>query len=259
MKGVILAGGVGSRLFPLTKVTNKHLLPVYDRPMIYYPLETLVSAGIRDILIVTGGRSAGDFMSLLADGHDFGLKQLYYAYQREEGGIAQALGLAQEFIGNDKVCVILGDNILGGSIAPAVQAFREQPKGARILLKSVTDPERFGVAQFEGDRIASIVEKPRVAPSSYAVTGVYMYDHTVFDKIARLVPSGRGELEITDVNNAYIQEGTLTHSILDCTWTDAGTFESLAYASRLVEGSRRLDEPGRDAAAAMVRVAGQIQ
>ena len=212
MKGIVLAGGTGSRLFPLTKITNKHLLPVYDKPMIYYPIQMLVDAGIRDILIVTGGRNAGDFLRLLANGKEFGLTHLDFTYQEGEGGIAEALALAEHFSDGKRVCVILGDNIIEGSIRQAVEEFRRQPAGARILLKEVTDAERFGVAEFQGDRIIGIEEKPEKPKSNYAVTGIYMYDATVFEKIKTLVPSQRGELEITDVNNAYIREGAMTCS-----------------------------------------------
>lgn len=234
MKGIILAGGTGSRLFPLTKVTNKHLLPVYDEPMIYYPIRTLTDAGITEILIVTGGRNSGDFLRLLSNGKDFGLKHLNYTYQEGEAGIADALRLAEHFADGEKVCVILGDNILEGSVREAARRFESQPQGAHILLKEVQSPERFGVARFEGDRIVGIEEKPKSPPSRYAVTGVYFYDSTVFEKIGRLKPSGRGELEITDVNNFYIEERTLTHSFLQGWWTDAGTFESLRTATNLV-------------------------
>ncbi|MGD1101284.1 MAG: sugar phosphate nucleotidyltransferase [Terriglobia bacterium] len=237
MKGVILAGGTGSRLYPLTKVTNKHLLPVYNAPMIYYPLWTLVNAGVTQILIVTGGRNAGDFLRLLANGKEFGLKRLNYAYQEGEGGIADALRLAEDFAEGEKICVLLGDNILQGSIKQAVVRFEEQARGAHILLKGVTNPERFGVPVFEGDRIIRIEEKPAHPASQFAVTGVYFYDASVFEKARRLKPSSRGELEITDVNNAYLQEGTLTYSILEGWWTDAGTFESLRLASNLVAES----------------------
>jgi glucose-1-phosphate thymidylyltransferase len=234
MKGVILAGGTGSRLFPLTKVTNKHLLPVYNAPMIYYPLWTLVNAGIQQILVVTGGRNAGDFLRLLSNGKEFGLKHLNYAYQEGEGGIADALRLAENFAEGEKICVILGDNILQGSIKPAVDNFQRQPRGAHIMLKEVANPERFGVPVFERDRITRIEEKPARPASPFAVTGVYFYDSTVFAKANQLKPSSRGELEITDVNNAYLQEATLTYSILDGWWTDAGTFESLRTATNLV-------------------------
>ncbi len=239
MKGVVLAGGTGSRLAPLTKITNKHLLPIYDKPMIFYPIQTLVDAGIRDIMIVTGGRNAGDFLRLLGNGKEFGLAHLNYTYQEGEGGIAEALGLAEHFADGQKLCVILGDNIIEGSIQDAVDAFCEQAAGARILLKEVQDAERFGVAEIAGERIVGVEEKPRRPKSNYAVTGIYMYDATVFDKIRALVPSQRGELEITDVNNAYIAEGSMTFSYLQGWWTDAGTFESLLRAGNLVARSRR--------------------
>jgi len=237
MKGVVLAGGTGSRLFPLTKITNKHLLPIYDKPMIYYPIQALVDAGIRDILIVTGGRNAGDFLRLLANGKEFGLTHLDFTYQEGEGGIAEALNLARHFADNSKLCVILGDNIIEGSIRGAVEDFRNQARGAKILLKEVADAERFGVAEIAGDRVVNIEEKPKRPKSNYAVTGFYMYDETVFEKIETLVPSNRGELEITDVNNAYIREGTMTFSYLEGWWTDAGTFESLLRAGNLVAKS----------------------
>ena len=234
MKGVILAGGLGSRLRPLTSVTNKHLLPVYDKPMVYYPIEALVGAGIRDILLVTGGNSAGDFLRLLGNGEEFGLERLSYAYQKGEGGIADALSLARPFAGDSKICVILGDNIVERSIASAVEAFRKQDKGGKILVKEVHDPERFGVAEIDGDKVMNIVEKPSDPKSNYAVTGIYMYDSKVFEFIEGLEPSARGELEITDVNNMYIEDGTLTWEKLEGWWTDAGTFESLLRASNLV-------------------------
>jgi len=242
MKGVVLAGGTGSRLFPLTKITNKHLLPIYDKPMIYYPIRTLVDAGIRDILIVTGGRNAGDFLRLLANGKEFGLVHLDYTYQEGEGGIAEALGLAEHFADGSQLCVVLGDNIIEGSIRSAVESFRHQASGARILLKEVSDAERFGVAEIQDGRIIGIEEKPERPKSNYAVTGIYMYDGTVFEKVRELVPSRRGELEITDVNNAYIREGSMNFSFLDGWWTDAGTFESLLRASNLVARSRQSAE-----------------
>ena len=247
MKGIVLAGGTGSRLFPLTKITNKHLLPIYDKPMIYYPIQTLVDAGIRDILLVTGGRNSGDFLRLLANGKEFGLKHLNYAYQEGEGGIADALALAEHFADGDKICVILGDNILEGSIADAVQAFEKQDRGARILLKEVTDAERFGVAEMKDGRIVSIEEKPKKPKSNCAVTGIYMYDGSVFEKVKHLVPSGRGELEITDVNNAYIKDGTMTFSYVEGWWTDAGTFESLLRATNLVAHSRTPEQRAKAA------------
>lgn len=234
MKGVILAGGIGSRLFPLTRVTNKHLLPVYNRPMIFYPVQTLVNAGIKDILIVTGGQDAGDFLRLLGNGKDFGLQHINYTYQQGEGGIADALRLAEYFAGGGKICVVLGDNIIETNINQARAQFEEQARGAHIILKEVADPERFGVPVFEGDRIVRIEEKPKEPKSRYAVIGIYFYDATVFDRIRTLKPSGRGEFEITDVNNQYLADGTLTHSILEGWWTDAGTFESLLRATNLV-------------------------
>ena len=238
MKGIILAGGLGSRLRPLTKVTNKHLLPVYDKPMIYYPLETLCKAGIDEIMIVTGGNSAGDFLRLLGNGREFGLHDIYYTYQEGEGGIADALGLAAHFAAGHKICVILGDNIIEKSIRGAVEDFRQQKNGAKILLKEVPDAERFGVAEFSGDRIIGIEEKPRQPKSAYAVTGIYLYDESVWDKVRTLKPSERGELEITDVNNAYIREGSMSFAFLDGWWTDAGTFESLLRATNLVAQTR---------------------
>jgi glucose-1-phosphate thymidylyltransferase len=237
MKGVVLAGGTGSRLYPLTKITNKHLLPVYDKPMIYYPIQTLVDAGIDDILVVTGGRTAGDFLRLLANGKEFGLRRLHYAYQEGEGGIAEALALAEEFADGEKVCVILGDNIIEKSIRHAADEFRQQDRGAKILLKEVPDAERFGVAELSGSRCINIEEKPKRPKSNYAVTGIYMYDGTVFDKVKRVEPSDRGELEITDVNNLFIREGTMTFAFLDGWWTDAGTFESLLRANQMVAAS----------------------
>jgi len=234
MKGIILAGGLGTRLRPLTLVTNKHLLPVYDRPMIYFPIECLCNAGIREILIVTGGEHAGDFLKLLRNGKHLGVRDLHYTYQEGEGGIADALMLAEDFADGDKVCVVLGDNIIEKHIRKAVGDFFVQPTGAKILLKQVDDPERFGVAKIEGGKIAQIIEKPKDPPSNYAVTGIYLYDNDVFNIAKTLEPSDRGELEITDVNNEYLRRGDLTYSILDGWWTDAGTFESLHRASRMV-------------------------
>lgn len=234
MKGVVLAGGLGSRLHPLTKVTNKHLLPVYDRPMIYYPIQTLVNAGIREIMLVTGGNNAGDFLKLLGNGKEFGLHHLDYTYQEGEGGIADALRLAEYFADGEPVCVVLGDNIIEGNIVRATQAFREQKVGAKILLKEVKDPQRFGVPVLNGDRVVKIEEKPEQPRSPYAVTGLYFYDARVFDIIKTLKPSGRGELEITDVNNAYIEARQLTWEVLEGWWTDAGTTASLLQANQLV-------------------------
>jgi len=235
VKGIILAGGLGTRLRPLTNVTNKHLLPVYNKPMIYYPLGTLVEAGIREIMVVTGGNNAGDFLRLLRNGKEFGLSHLHYAYQEGEGGIAQALSLAESFVDDDLLCVVLGDNIIEDSIRPYVERFKEQGRGAKILLKEVPDPQRFGVAELgPNGNVLRIIEKPAVPPSSYAVTGFYMYDSRVFEIIHTLKPSKRGELEITDVNNGYIESGSMTYDILPGWWTDAGTIESLLRATNLV-------------------------
>ncbi|HEX6124047.1 MAG TPA: sugar phosphate nucleotidyltransferase [Pyrinomonadaceae bacterium] len=234
MKGVILAGGLGSRLFPLTKITNKHLLPVHNQPMIYYPLQTLINAGIDDIMIVTGGNSAGDFLRLLGNGKHFGLRHLNYTYQEGEGGIADALSLVEHFADASPVCVVLGDNIIERNIRSAADEYRQQGSGAKILLKKVPDPQRFGVPELDGDKVLRIEEKPSQPKSEFAVTGIYFYDVTVFDIIKTLVPSGRGELEITDVNNHYIDRGEMTWNELDGWWTDAGTFESLLRASNLV-------------------------
>ena len=237
MKGIVLAGGLGTRLLPLTKVTNKHLLPVYDRPMIYYPIQTLVNAGVTEILLVTGGNNAGDFLKLLGNGKEFGLKHLDYTYQEGEGGIADALRLAEYFADGEPICVVLGDNIIEGNIAKTAQAFRDQKVGAKILLKQVEDPQRFGVPVLDGKRVVKIEEKPKQPRSSYAVTGIYFYDARVFSIIKTLKPSGRGELEITDVNNAYIEANELTWDLLDGWWTDAGTIESLHRANQLVAGT----------------------
>jgi len=234
MKGVILAGGLGTRLYPLTKVTNKHLLPVYDKPMIYYPIQTLINAGIDDILIVTGGNNAGDFLKLLGNGKEFGLKHINYTYQEGEGGIAEALRLAEFFASGERICVVLGDNIIEKNIRKAVENFRKQKEGAKILLKEVPDPQRFGVAELRGDRIAGIEEKPKEPKSRYAVIGIYLFDQQVFDTIKTLKPSDRGELEITDVNNRYIEKDLMTWDILEGWWTDAGTFESLLRANQMV-------------------------
>jgi len=234
MKGVVLAGGLGSRLYPLTKVTNKHLLPVYNEPMIYYPIRILVNAGINEILIVTGGNNAGDFLRLLENGKDFGLKHINYAYQQGEGGIAAALSLAEHFADRDKIAVVLGDNIIEGNIKKVAEKFLAQKDGARILLKEVSDPQRFGVPVFEGKKIIRIEEKPAEPASHYAVIGIYMYDYRVFEFIKSLKPSKRGELEITDVNNFYIREGNMQWDVLEGWWTDAGTFESLQSAGQMV-------------------------
>lgn len=251
MKGVILAGGLGTRLRPLTKITNKHLLPVYDRPMIYYPIQCLLNAGIDEILLVTGGDHAGDFLRLLGNGKALGVRELHYTYQEGEGGIADALSLAEDFADGQRICVILGDNIVERSIRRPVEAFRSQPSGARILLKEVPDPQRFGVARLEGGRIVEIVEKPTDPPSNLAVTGIYMYDKDVFRFIQGLSPSDRGELEITDVNNMYLARGDLAYDVLEGWWTDAGTFESLLRATNLVvrTGANKVEETSLDAEA----------
>jgi glucose-1-phosphate thymidylyltransferase len=238
LKGVVLAGGTGSRLRPLTHVTNKHLLPVYDEPMIHFPIRMLVEAGIRDIMVVTGGESAGDFMKLLGSGEAFGLDHLEYAYQKGAGGIAEALGLTRYFIGGDDVVVVLGDNILEKPIAGAVERYRKQGGGARVLLKRVPDPQRFGVARVEHDKVVEIIEKPKTPASDLAVIGVYMYDNRVFEIVAGLPRSARGELEITDVNNAYLRQGDLRYEVVDGWWKDAGTFESLFHANQLVHEMR---------------------
>jgi len=243
LKGVVLAGGLGTRLRPLTSVTNKHLLPVFNQPMIYYPIQTLVNAGISDIMVVTGGNSAGEFLRLLGNGKAFGLKHLNYTYQEGEGGIADALSLVEHFASGEPVCVVLGDNIIEGNIAAAVRAYRHQGGGAKIILKKVTDPQRFGVPKLEGRKVITIEEKPSQPQSDYAVIGIYMFDGEVYNIIRTLEPSGRGELEITDVNNAYIARAEMTWEELDGWWTDAGTFESLLHASNLVAqtGANKLE------------------
>ena len=241
MKGIVLAGGLGSRLHPLTKITNKHLLPIYNRPMIYYPIQTLVDAGITEILIVTGGRNAGDFLQLLGNGKAFGLKHLDYTYQEGEGGIAAALSLAEYFVDRDLVCVILGDNIYEKSVRDSAANFTQRGRGAKIHLKKVEHPQRFGVPIISGDRIVKIEEKPQQPKSEYAVTGLYMYDPIVFEIIKTLKPSGRGELEITDVNNAYIERDEMTYAIVDGWWSDAGTFDSLLRSNILVASQAESD------------------
>jgi glucose-1-phosphate thymidylyltransferase len=249
MKGIILAGGLGTRLRPLTLVTNKHLLPVYDQPMVYYPIQCLVNAGIRDILVVTGGGHAEDFDKALVNSKELGIDNLEFAYQQGEGGIADALKLAEKFSQGDKICVVLGDNIIEGNIRQAVEDFTAQPTGAKLLLKEVPDPERFGVAVIDGEgsaaQIREIVEKPTNPESHYAVTGLYCYDSDVFDLCKTLKPSARGELEITDLNNAYLKRGDLTFEVLEGWWTDAGTIESLYRATTLVAegGANHLDLP----------------
>jgi glucose-1-phosphate thymidylyltransferase len=222
MKGVILAGGTGSRLLPLTKVTNKHLLPVYDKPMIYYPLECMAKSGIDEVLLVTGGNNSGDFIRLLGNGRAFGLKELNYTYQEGAGGIAEALGLAEHFAGGDSICLILGDNILEYSMTETVRRFRHQGQGAKILLAKVENPKAYGVAEMDGERVVRIVEKPKEPKSNWAVIGIYFYDGQVFDIVRTLKPSARNELEITDVNNAYIERGEMTYDKVDGFWADAG-------------------------------------
>ena len=244
MKGIVLAGGKGTRLHPLTRVTNKHLLPVYELPMIYYPIQALVNAGIRDIVLVTGGNNAGDFLRLLSNGKDFGLRHLNFTYQEGEGGIADALRLTEPFVEGHKICVILGDNIIENNIIASARQFEKQERGAHILLKEVPDPERFGCPEVKDGKIVGIEEKPKQPKSRFAVTGIYFYDSSVFKKISGLKPSWREELEITDVNNMYLQEGTLTHSILEGWWTDAGTFQSLRHATNLVAQTGANRVPG---------------
>ena len=244
MKGVILAGGLGSRMLPLTRVSNNHLLPIYDRPMIFYPIEMLVRAGIRDILIVTGGNHAGEFLRLLSDGKEFGLDEISYTYQKGDGGIAEALKLAEHFAAGQRIVVVLGDNLLEKDITPHIQAFERQTSGARLLLKEVPDPQRFGVPVMQDGRIVRIEEKPKQPKSRFAVTGVYMYDQAVFEFCRRLVPSARVELEITDVNNAYIERGDIAFDVVDGWWTDAGTFESYYLANKLVAEQRGWRPPG---------------
>ena len=240
MKGIVLAGGLGKRLYPLTKITNKHLLPVYDRPMIYYPISTLVEAGIKDILIVTGGNNAGDFLRLLGNGKEFGLKHLNYTYQEKEGGIAEAVGLAEEFAEGDKVVIILGDNLIGPSIRKEVEQFKRQNSGGKIFLKKVANPKEYGVAQLKGNRVVGIEEKPTRPKSNLAVIGLYMYDHEIFEIVKTLKPSRRGELEITDVNNTYIQKGKLTYSVLKGFWADAGeSIQALLEANLLIAKKAR--------------------
>lgn len=244
MKGVVLAGGLGSRLYPLTKITNKHLLAVFDKPMIYYPIQCLVNAGITEIMVVTGGNYAGHFLQLLRNGSDFGLKRLGYAYQEGEGGIADALKLAEEFADGDSICVVLGDNIIEGNIKKAADDFAAQGGGAKIMLKEVHDPERFGVATVAADgKVEKIIEKPSKPETNLAVIGIYMYDSDVFNICRELKPSDRGELEITDVNNEYVRRGNLSSEVLKGWWTDAGTFESLYRSATLVKegGANRMD------------------
>lgn len=244
MKAIILAGGTGSRLYPLTKVTNKHLLPVGKYPMIFHSVYKFKQAGLTDILVVTGKEHMGDVVNLLGSGSEMGVS-FTYKVQDEAGGIAQALGLAEQFVGQEQMVVILGDNVFADDITSYVNHFRQQKKGAKILLKEVDNPNRFGVAELQGDNIVSIEEKPQFPKSKYAVTGIYMFDHSVFQIIKKLKPSSRGELEITDVNNAYIERGELTYDILNGWWTDAGTHASLARANELAKDVIFGDEFGK--------------
>ena len=244
MKGIVLAGGLGTRLLPLTKITNKHLLPVYRDPMIYYPIKILINAGIRDIMIVTGGNHAGEFLRLLGDGKQFGLKHISYTYQEGEGGIAEALGLTEDFADGDKIVVVLGDNIIENNIIKQKESFERQKEGAKIIIKKVPHPEHFGVPEFVGDKVVRIEEKPKKPKSEYAVIGIYMYDYRVFDVVKTLERSERGELEITDVNNYYIRSGLMTYDTLDGWWIDAGSsHDNLAQASQLVikTGANKVD------------------
>jgi glucose-1-phosphate thymidylyltransferase len=242
LKGIVLAGGLGTRLYPITKITNKHLMPVYNKPMIFYPITTLVDAGVRDILIVTGGNNAGDFLRVLRNGEEFGLKGLDYRYQEGEGGIAAALALAEDFAGDDLICVILGDNIYEHSLRKSAEEFARVGRGARIHLKQVENPQRFGVPVITDNRILRIEEKPKNPQSNFAVTGLYMYDSSVFEIIKTLKPSGRGELEITDVNNAYIERNQMTWEVIEGWWSDAGTFDSLLRANILVASTQTGNE-----------------
>jgi glucose-1-phosphate thymidylyltransferase len=234
LKGVILAGGKGTRLYPLTRITNKHLLPIYDRPMVTYAVEALVGAGVRELMLVTGGTHGGEFFRLFGDGHKYGIDRLFYAYQEEEGGIAEALGYAERFVRGERVVVMLADNVLEGSIRPAIENFERQERGARILLAELESHEHLrhlGVPEFDGNgRLVRILEKPEHPPSSYAVTGIYLYDEQVFEVIPELVPSARGELEITDVNNWYVEQGAMEYDVLDGFWGDAGESIDAYYA-----------------------------
>jgi len=235
MKGIILAGGTGTRLFPCTQLTNKHLLPVYNKPMIYYPLETLVSAGIKDILIVTGGNNPGDFLKLLKNGKNFGLKEIHFLYQEGAGGIADALRLAEDFSDGERIAVILGDNIFEENMAKYIIDFERQEKGAKLFFKEVSDPERFGIGEFQNNKLVGMEEKPTQPKSNMACTGLYMYDNQVFDVVKTLKPSQRGELEITDVNNFYINQGTATYETLKSFWSDAGTFKTLFESAEFMK------------------------
>ena len=239
MKGIILAGGNGTRLLPLTMVTNKHLLPVYNKPMIYYPLETLAAAGIKDVLIVTGGNNPGDFLKLLKNGKSFGLREIHFAYQEGSGGIAEALGLAEDFADHGNIMVVLGDNIFDENITEHVENFKHQKKGAKLFFKEVTDAHRFGIGEFKEGKLVGIEEKPSQPKSKMACTGLYMYDNQVFDIIKTLKPSKRGELEITDLNNFYIKQGTATHQNLKSFWSDAGTFKTLFESAEFMRNKEK--------------------
>lgn len=247
LRGVILAGGLGTRLKPLTDITNKHLLPVYDQPMIFHPLQKMVEAGIDEIMLVTGGHHAGEFLRLLGDGRRFGVRRLQYAYQKGEGGIAEALGLAEDFAEGHPIMVFLGDNIVSDSLRPYAQQFRRHPHGAMILLKAVENLSAYGVPKFKGPKIERIIEKPKQAPSPYAVIGIYFYDHTVFQIVKTLKPSGRGELEITDVNNSYVRRGQMTHGILRGHWADAGESIESWFEANLMAREERRQKKGRSA------------
>ena len=248
MKGVILAGGIGTRLAPLTRITNKHLLPVYDRPMIYHAVECLVAAGLERILIVTGGNHAGEFLPLLGNGSQFGLEHLDYTFQERPGGIAEALGLAAHFVGDDDVCVLLADNIFEFTLRGALDRFGAQGGGARLLLAEVEHAEQYGVARFEGERLVEIIEKPARPPSQLAVAGCYLYDHTVFDIVSSLSPSGRGELEITDVNNAFLSRGALQWERVEGYWADCGESIDALLAVQQLVARRGANKPSRAAA-----------
>ena len=241
MKGVILAGGTGTRMLPLTKVTNKHLLPVYNKPMIYYPLECLANAGIEEVLLVTGGNNSGDFIRLLGNGREFGFKNLNYTYQEGAGGIAQALALAEHFADGQSICLILGDNIVEYSIRDSSRRFRHQGQGAKILLAQVENPKAYGVAELDGDRVARIVEKPAQPQTNWAVIGIYFYDSKVFDIVRTLKPSARNELEITDVNNEYIRRGNMTYEVITGWWADCGSFDALLRSNLLVARENGVD------------------
>lgn len=242
MKGIVLAGGLGTRLYPCTLVVNKHLLPIYDKPMIYYPIETLVKAGCKEILIVSGP-ALGDFAKLIGNGQQFGLDSVLYAYQDKPDGISGALRLAQSFVGREKFCVVLGDNLILDDISPQMRAFEQMPAGyCQLFIKSIDNPTAFGVAEITDGVITNIIEKPKQPPTNYAVIGIYMYDYHVFDLIRDLKPSSRGELEITDVNMAYVKQGRVTHAVLDSLWLDTGSFKTLFEANRVIAKLRGAEQ-----------------